>query len=69
MLEEGHRTIKKCAQLKIAYTILFYLGLRVNDIRFFQEHDIQNAIKTSEFSVIHLKQKEPYIHVISDLAI
>ena len=59
----------KCAQLKIAYTILFYAGLRVNEIRFFQEQDIQNAIKTSQFSVVHFKQKEAHIHVISDLAV
>jgi transposase InsO family protein/site-specific recombinase XerD len=59
----------KCAQLKIAYTILFYVGLRVNEIRFFQEKDIQDAIKTSQFSVVHFKQREPYIHVISDLAV
>ena len=44
----------KCAQLTIAYTILFYAGLRVNEIRTFQEKDIQDAIKTSQFSVIHL---------------
>jgi hypothetical protein len=43
----------KSAQLKIAYTILFYVGLRVNEIQFFQEKDIEDAIKTSQFSVIH----------------
>lgn len=59
----------KYAQLKIAYTILFYVGLRVNEIRFFQEKDIQDAIKTSQFSVVNFKQREPYIHVISDLAV
>ena len=59
----------KCAQLRIAYTILFYTGLRVNEIRFFQEKDIQDAIKTSQFSVIHYKQREPHIHVISDSAV
>ena len=59
----------KCAQLKIAYTILFYVGLRVNEIRQFTEEDIKNAIKTAQFSVIHFKQKEPHIHVISDLAV
>ena len=37
----------KSAQLTIAYTILFYIGLRVNEIRSFQEKDIQNAIKIS----------------------
>lgn len=59
----------KCAQLKIAYSILFYVGLKVNEIRFFQKKDIQNAIKTSQFSVVHFKQREPHIHVISDLAV
>ena len=59
----------KSAQLRIAYTILFYAGLRVNEIRFFEEKDIQNAIATSQFSVVHFKQKEPHIHVISDLAV
>ena len=59
----------KCAQLKIAYTILFHVGLRVNEMRFFQQKNIQDAIKTSQFSVIHFKQNEPHIHVISDLAV
>lgn len=30
----------KIAQLTIAYTILFFTGLRVNEMRYFQEHDI-----------------------------
>jgi integrase/recombinase XerD len=59
----------KCSQLTIAYTILFYTGLRVNEIRLFQEKDIHDAIKTSQFSVVHFQQKEPRIHVISDLAV
>lgn len=59
----------KSAQLTVAYTILFYTGLRVNEIRIFQEKDIQDAIKTSQFSVVHFKQKEPHIHVISDRAV
>lgn len=49
--------------------ILFYAGLRVNEIKFFQEQDIQNVIKTSQFSVVNFKQKEPYIYVISNLAL
>lgn len=59
----------KCVQLKIAYTILFHVGLRVNEMLFFQEKNIQDAIKTSQFNVVHFKQKEPHIHVISDLAV
>ena len=42
----------KCAQLTIAYTILFNTRLRVNEIRLFQEQDLQNAVKTSQFSVV-----------------
>jgi hypothetical protein len=30
----------KCSQLKIAYSISFYVGLRINEICFFQEKDI-----------------------------
>ena len=59
----------KSAQLTVAYTILFYTGLRVNELRIFQEKDIQDAIKTSQFSVVHFKQKEPHIHIISDQAV
>lgn len=59
----------KQSQLRVAYTLLYYKGLRVNEIRLFQEKDIQNAIKTSQFSVVHFKQKEPHIHVISEEAV
>lgn len=66
-LQEAILSINK--KLTIAYTILFFTGLRVNEMRYFQEHDIQNAIKTSQFSIVHYKQKEAHIHVISDLAV
>ena len=59
----------KIAQLQIAYTILFYVGIRVNEMRFFTQKDIENAISTSEFNITHYKQKEAHIHVISDLAV
>lgn len=32
---------------QFAYTILFYTGLRVNEIRFFQEKNIKDGIKAS----------------------
>jgi len=59
----------KNAQLKIAYHILFFAGLRLNEIRFFKFKDIKDAIRTSQFSVVHYKQKQPHIHVISDKAV
>jgi len=36
-------------------------------MRFFQEKDIQDAIKTAH--VVHFKQKKSHIHVISELAV
>ena len=59
----------KIAQLQIAYTILFYVGIRVNEMRFFTQKDIENAISTSQFNITHYKQKEAHIHVISGLAV
>ena len=34
--QSNYKPDLKCAQLTIAYTILFYVGLRVNEIRPFQ---------------------------------
>lgn len=48
---------------------MFYTGLKVNEIRCFKEHYIRNAIKTSQFNVIHFKRNESYIHVISKKAV
>ena len=59
----------KIAQLQIAYTILFYVGIRVNEMRFFTQKDIENVISTSQFNLTHYKQKEAHIHVISGLAV
>ena len=56
----------KYVQLQIAYTIMFYVGLKTNEIILFQLKDIQDAIKISQFNIIHFKQKESYIHVISE---
>ena len=38
-------------------------------MRLFQEQDIQNAIQTSQFSIVHFKQKEPHIHTPYDILI
>ena len=38
-------------------------------MRSFIEKDIQDAIKTSQFSFVYFKQKEPHIHVLSDSAV
>lgn len=57
------------AQLRICYTILYHAGLRLNEIRYLTEKDIQNAIKISQFSVIHYKTKQAYTHVLTQQAV
>lgn len=53
------------AQLRITYTILFYTGLRINEIRHLTQKDLENAIDATQFSVIHHKTKQAHIHVLS----
>jgi integrase/recombinase XerD len=55
----------KQAQLRVAYTLLYHTGLRINEIRSVTEDQINRTIKTSQISVIHHKTKQPYIHVLS----
>ena len=57
------------AQLRITYTILFYTGLRINEIRHLTQKDLENAIDAAQFSVIHHKTKQAHIHVLSKKAI
>lgn len=59
----------KSSQLKIAYTILYHLGLRINEIRELTRKEIDDAIKSSQFNVIHHKTQKAHIHVISDKAV
>ena len=59
----------RTAQLRICYTILYHVGLRLNEIRYLQEQDIYDAIENAQFSVIHYKTKQAYTHVLNDQAI
>ena len=56
----------KWAQLRVAYTILYHVGLRVNEMRFFTREDIEKAIQSSQFSVVHYKTKQGHIHQLSE---
>lgn len=49
----------KCAQLIIAYTILYHTGFKTNKIRQITKEQIEDAIKASQISVIHHKTKQP----------
>ena len=59
----------KQAQLRLAYTLLYHTGLRVNEIRQITKKEIEDAIKSSQISVIHHKTRQPYIHVLSITAV
>lgn len=59
----------KQAQLRVAYTLLYHTGLRVNEIRQITKEQIEDAIKASQISVIHHKNRQPYIHVLSITAV
>ena len=59
----------KQAQIRVAYTVLYYTGLRINEIRMLTRKDINNAIKGGQFNVIHFKTNQAHIHVISSTAV
>jgi len=59
----------RASQLRICYTILYHIGLRLNEIRYLTEQDIYDAIENAQFSVIHYKTKQAYNHVLNDQAI
>jgi len=55
----------KRAQLRIGYTVLYYVGLRINEIRHLTEKNLLDAIAASQFNIIHHKTRQPHIHVLS----
>lgn len=57
------------AQLRIAYTILYHCGLRINEIRHLSEKDLQIAIEAAQLNLVHHKTKKAHIHVLSKKAI
>jgi len=59
----------KQAQLRVAYTLLYHTGLRINEIREINEKAINNAIAASQISVIHHKTKQAHIHILSKTAV
>ena len=63
--QANRRQDLKQSQLRIAYTLLYHTGLRVNEIREITEKNIKDAIATSQTNVIHHKTKQAHIHVLS----
>ncbi len=59
----------KRAQLRITYTIFFYCGLRINEIRHLTQEDLKRAISASQLILIHHKTNQAHIHVLSKKAV
>ena len=59
----------KQSQIRIVYTILYYCGVRINEIGHLTQEDIQKAIATSQFSLINHKTKQAHIHILSKKAV
>lgn len=55
----------KQSQLRVAYTLLYYTGLRINEIREITQNQILDAIASSQLSAIHHKTKQAHLHVLS----
>lgn len=58
----------RVAQLKIIYTLLFFLGLRINEIKSLTKNDLILAIETAEINVIHTKTGSCQKHVLPYIA-
>lgn len=59
----------KRSQLRITYTILYYCGLRINEIRHLTHEDLKRAILASQLSLIHHKTNQAHVHVLSKRAV
>ena len=57
------------SQLRICYTILYYVGLRVNETKHLTHQDIKDALITSQLTVVHHKTKQSHIHTLSKRAL
>ena len=54
----------KQAQFRLAYSLLYYTGLRINEIRRIIHKKILDGITTSQLNVIHYKTKQAHIRVL-----
>jgi site-specific recombinase XerD len=64
-----YRRDLKSSQLQITYTILYHVGLRINEILMLTRKEIEDVIKSSQSNIIYYKTQQVHIHVLSDKAI
>lgn len=55
--------IEQTCQLKIIYTILYYFGLRLNEIAILKHEDIIGAMQNGTLTIIHTKTHESKKHI------
>jgi integrase/recombinase XerD len=67
--EANRRKDFKQSQLRVAYTLLYHTGLRINEIREITEKNIYDAMASSQINAIHYKTKQAHIHVLSKNAV
>ena len=59
----------KQVQLRIAYTFLYFIGLRINKIRKITEKQILDAMSSLQLYAIHNKTKEANFNLLSKNAV
>jgi integrase/recombinase XerD len=59
----------KQSQLRLAYALLYFTGLRINEIRVITEKQILDAISSAQFNAIHYKNRQAHSHVLSKTAL
>ena len=57
------------AHLRICYTLLYHIGLRVNELRNITLQEILEAMETSQITLISYKTKQSHIYILSKQAI
>jgi len=56
--------VVRTAQLRIIYTVLYFSGLRINEVKNLTKEDFILATQNSEFNIIHSKTKTCQKHVL-----
>jgi integrase len=67
-LAKNQKDIRR-AQLRITYTVLYYVGLRLNELQPLELQTLQNAIKEKELKITLFKTNRCHNFILSEQAI
>jgi integrase/transposase InsO family protein len=56
-------------QLRLIYTLLYHLGLRLNEIRLLTKKDLLYGMETGKFNIVHSKTKSVKIHALPPVGV